>query len=81
MLIFALVITTTAKKSHKPHLHLFAKWNHTEFKFPSDEIRQQAIDSGNYVVGNSVPIGVSVYAGNSQNTDFVFPRQSEIFIF
>lgn len=79
VLIFALMITTTAKKSHKPHMHLFAKWNHTEFKFPSEEIKQQAIDSGNYVVGNSVPIGVTVYAGNTLNTDFVFPTQSAFF--
>lgn len=62
---FALLITTTAsKKSHKPNLRLCAKWNHTEFKFPSEEIKQQAINSGEYVIGNSVPIGVTVYAGN-----------------
>lgn len=75
------MITTTAKKSHKPHLRLFAKWNHTEFKFPSEEIKQHAIDSGDYVVGNSVPIGVTVYAGNIPNTDFVFPTQSALYNF
>lgn len=78
LFVFALMITTTAKKSHKPNLRLVAKWNHTEFKFPSEEIKQQAINSGDYVVGNSVPIGVTIYAGNTPNTDFVFPTQSAI---
>lgn len=77
------MITTTAKKSHKPHLHLYAKWNHTEFKFPSETVKQQAISSGDYVIGNSVPIGVTVYAGNIPNidTDFVYPSQSAIIFF
>jgi hypothetical protein len=41
-------------------LRMVSQWNQMEFGFHSDAERQSAIDNGQYVIGNSIPIDMDV---------------------
>lgn len=36
-------------------------WKEVEFAWPSEDARQQAIASGNYIVENNLPLGLDIW--------------------
>lgn len=42
------------------HLDPVVEWKELEYEFPSEQYAQAALDSGQYVPGNGVPIDVAV---------------------
>lgn len=54
--IFATIWSITSSAD----LKVFGEWREMEFKFPTNEAKQNALITGKYVVGNSVPIDVDV---------------------
>lgn len=45
-------------------MRLLAEWKVIEYEFPSDQLRQAAIDEEEYVPGNGVAIDVDVDYGS-----------------
>lgn len=54
--IFATIWSITSSAD----LKVLGEWREMEFKFPTNEAKQNALITGKYVVGNSVPIDVDV---------------------
>ena len=53
-LIFVLTSNTEG------NVRIFKQWRQMDFQFPSNAVRQQAINSGSYVPANVIPIDVAV---------------------
>lgn len=47
----------------KPRLHVVHEWKQLEFDYPTEQDRQNAIDSGDFVEGIPAPIDVDVQYG------------------
>lgn len=58
LLTIILIITITTKTEAK--VKIFKEWRQMDFQFPSNAVRQQAINNGNYVPANIIPIDVAV---------------------
>lgn len=58
LLTIILIITLATKTDAK--VKIFKEWRQMDFQFPSKAVRQQAINNGNYVPENIIPIDVAV---------------------
>jgi len=73
------VFALTLQRSYQQHNHnqlknlrLVAEWKELEFSFPSQEVRNAAIASGDYIRGNALPIDVDVdYKSQGNSRVFV----------
>ncbi|CAG9807015.1 unnamed protein product [Chironomus riparius] len=64
-----LTITLIFILSTEANVRIFKQWRQMDFQFPSNAIRQQAINNGYYVPANVIPIDVAVdYRGNLDST-------------
>lgn len=52
-----------AQESTTGPLRLLAEWKEIEYEFPSDQLRQSAIDTQDYVPGNGVSIDMDIDYG------------------
>lgn len=43
------------------NLRVAFQWKQVDYEFPSDVARQQAIDNGEFVPENNLPLGLEVY--------------------
>lgn len=67
-LLTIFVFVTIWSTSSSADLKILGEWREMEFKFPTNEAKQNALITGKYVVGNSLPIDVDVdYKGNEKN--------------
>nr|XP_023012025.1 major royal jelly protein 3-like [Leptinotarsa decemlineata] len=53
-------------------LKVIFQWSQVEFDYPSESIRQDDIDSGNFMPGNAVTIDVDIYYPGDNGTSKVF---------
>lgn len=74
IIIWTLVLSVSGQSL--PGLRMVAEWAAMDFDFPSDTVRQEALDSGDYVQGLGLPIDVDVdYHSQHKTRIFVtFPR-------
>ncbi|XP_070509323.1 dopaminechrome tautomerase-like isoform X2 [Chironomus tepperi] len=56
------------------NVQIFKQWQQMDYYFPSPAIRQQAINSGNYVPENIIPIDVSVDYRDTTRVFITMPR-------
>lgn len=58
-----------------PDLRVVTEWTRMEFDFPSDAVREEALETGAYVPGIGLPIDVDVDFSRQKPRVFVtFPR-------
>jgi hypothetical protein len=60
-MVLLLVGFPVALLGAKPELKLVNEWKIIDFNFPSERQRQDAINKGEFVLGNAVPIDVDVF--------------------
>lgn len=65
--------------SKDAELKLANEWKSIDFDFPSDKSRRDALDSGEFIPGNAVPIDVDIYY--SEYGDFSKFKAASNFIF
>ena len=56
ILALILILTTNTEAN----VRIFKHWRQMDFQFPSNAVRQQAINNGNYVPANIIPVDVAV---------------------
>lgn len=71
--LFCVCYTLTHGQQTK-NLKLFAEWKDLEFAFPSQGHRDAAIQNGQYVIGNGVPIDVDVDYRTQTRVFITIPR-------
>lgn len=63
ILILLICLTFTLLDSASAQNKLVPKftWNQVDWEFPSEKVKQQLIDSGDYNIENALPVGIERY--------------------